>query len=145
MRQRSSHRRASVAVAALVGLAGAGLIPGTLLPAQAASGCSGGGQVCIRTFESGLSVRDVEVKLIHSDTINGHAHLYGDGYSENTPDQRLVGGFCAQGRCNNTTQQLTFHVNRTFPEGSLLCAEIWQQRSGGGYDLRRRPCLTMHS
>jgi len=125
-------------------LAGLGLLPGTAVPAQArGSGCAHGGEACLQTFDDGLYVGDVQVRFTHSDTINGHAHIYGAGYSYDTPNQRLVGGFCAQGRCNPTTQQFTFHVRRSFPDGSLFCAEIWQQ-DGGGYYLRGRPCLTIH-
>jgi hypothetical protein len=142
-----THRRRLRPLAAALTLGGALAVPmSTAVPAHAAaSGCTSGGSVCIQTFDSGLYVGNVEVRFSHVDGIIGHAHLDAPGYDVNTPNQPLVGGFCAQGSCNPTTQVFTFHPNRNFPDGSRLCAEIWQRYDDGSYNLRGRPCETIHS
>ncbi|HEV7468126.1 MAG TPA: hypothetical protein VGP96_17650 [Candidatus Dormibacteraeota bacterium] len=140
------HGRLRTLAAALT-LGGALAVPmSTAVPAHAAAGgCTSGGTVCIRTVDSGLHVGNVEVRFSHVDGIIGHAHLFGPGYDVGTADQSLAGGFCAQGRCNPTTQLFTFHPDRNFPDGSLLCAEIWQRYDNGSYNLRGRPCVTIHA
>jgi len=126
-------------------LAGLGVLPGTAVPAQArGSGCAHGGEACLQTFDDGLYVGDVQVRFTHSDTINGHAHIYGDGLQlQHFPTSASSAASAPRAAAIPTTQQFTFHVRRSFPDGSLFCAEIWQQ-DGGGYYLRGRPCLTIH-
>ncbi len=112
----------------------------------AASSSSGG--VTIDTGSArGLAVGNVKVTVKIQYGGVGHFNILDSqaGYSVNTPDASYQGGYCTSGSCVPATYSHTFPVNRSFPNGSHLCASFYLKKSGGGYQNLGNPCLTIHS
>ena len=97
-------------------------------------GCNG--WVCINVYGSGLYVDKVLVYRV------GWAPQYTGHHDILLP----VSPYRVNGRQAYHIPSLTYYPRTNYPNNSKVCGEGWQYASStGGYILRGRPCLTIHS
>ena len=96
-----------------------------------ARGCNN--RTCIEVDGSGLHVNYVAASSTWGGDFTGHYHIYGGGLNYNSFD-----GFWGY------HQVYRIDVGRDLPNGAVLCAEGWEKRAGGGYNLVGRPCEEVH-
>jgi hypothetical protein len=92
--------------------------------------------VCLKVTGTGVHVDSVSVQgNIWGEYLawDGHYHVWGPGFSYNTPEQHI-----------SYTYVWSWNINRNLPNQSKVCAEAWRQ-SGGGHVSSGLACIVVHS
>ncbi|MFE0104990.1 hypothetical protein [Streptomyces sp. NPDC059009] len=115
-----------------VGVAGLGLLLTVGAPPAAAGATGCNDRTCIDVRGSGLTVESVGASTTWNGDFTGHFHIWGGGIDQNSPTQ--FWGY---------HQKFTIPVGHDLPNGTVLCAEGWEQ-VGDHVESRGRACEEVH-